>query len=324
MFNYLSVFKSKLKYNELILAQSKTKTRIMKHVIIKFCLVLILFTSINITAQEFQGQAIYQTKTTVDMSSWGRGGQMSDQQKKQIAERMKSMLEKTYVLNFNRSESTYKEEEKLDAPGAGGSPWRGMMSSFTGGPQYKDIKENVILQEQEFFGKQFLVQDSLPKLEWKLGTETKQIGQYMCFKATTTKAVDEMDFMSWRRRGRDSDEKKENETKSDSTKTASDNPLDELEVPKFVIVTAWYTPQIPVSTGPGEYHGLPGLILEVQADKTVMLCTKIVMNPQEKEDINKPDKGDIVTRQEYNTIMKDKMEEMRQMYGGRGGRGRRN
>lgn len=294
----------------------------MRPLITRICFVFFtLLTSVISAQQDFQGQAIYQTKTTVDMSSFG-GGQMSDQQKKQIAERMKSMLEKTYILNFNRSESTYKEEEKLDAPGAGGGRWRGMMSSFTGGPQYKDIKEDVLLQEQEFFGKQFLVKDSLPKLEWKLENETKLIGQYTCFKATTVKPVDEMDFMSMRRRGRDNDEKKEGETKKDSTSSESNDVLDELETPKFVVVTAWYTPQIPVSTGPGEYHGLPGLILEVQADRTVMLCTKIVMNPQEKEKITKPDTGEVVTRDEYNTIMKDKMEEMREMYGGRGGRGR--
>ncbi|MBR9847104.1 MAG: GLPGLI family protein [Algicola sp.] len=291
----------------------------MKSTTITLLLVL-LFISGSLLAQDFQGQAIYQTKTTMDMSDFG-GGQMSDQQKKMIAERMKSMLEKTYVLNFNRSESTYKEEEKLDAPGSGGSPWRGMMSSFTGGPQYKNVKENIILQEQEFFGKQFLVKDSLPTLEWKLENETKLIGQYTCFKATTVKPVDEMDFMSMRRRGRDNDEKKEGETVKDST--SSDNPLDEMEVPKFVVVTAWYTPQIPVSTGPGEYHGLPGLILEVTADRTVILCTKIVMNPQEKEEINRPDTGEVVTREVYNTIMKEKIEEMREMYGGRGGRGRR-
>lgn len=284
---------------------------------------IILLFSLNLNAQEFQGQAIYQTKTTLDMNDFGRG-QMTDQQKKMIAERMKSMLEKTYILNFNRSESSYKEEEKLDAPGTGGSPLRGIMSSFTGGPQYKNVKESLLLQEQEFFGKQFLVRDSLPELEWKLGTETKQIGQYTCFKATTTKAVDEMDFMSMRRRGRNNnDEKKENQTSTDSTKTESENPLDELEVPKFVIVTAWYSPQIPVSTGPGEYHGLPGLILEVQADRTVILCTKIVMNPEDKEDITKPDTGEVVTREEYNIIMKEKIEELRQMYGGRGRDGRR-
>jgi len=283
-------------------------------------LTLLLFVSGSLMAQEFQGQAIYQTKTTVDMSNFG-GGQMNDQQKKQIAERMKSMLEKTYILNFNRSESTYKEEDKLEAPGAGGGGFRGIMSSFTGGAQYKNIKEGLLLQEQEFFGKQFLVKDSLPKLEWKLENETKQIGQYTCFKATTVKPVDEMDFMSMRRRGRDNNEKKDAEAKQDSTNSAK--PFDEVEVPKFVVVTAWYTPQIPVSTGPGEYHGLPGLILEVTADRTVMLCTKIVMNPQEKEEISRPEKGEVVTREAYNTIMKEKIEEMREMYGGRGRGGRR-
>ncbi|WP_040281242.1 GLPGLI family protein [Psychroserpens damuponensis] len=296
----------------------------MKNFTIKLSsIAFMILVSLNLNAQaDFQGQAIYQTKTTLDMSGFG-GGDMSEQRKKQIADRMKSMLEKTYVLNFNTSESTYKEEEKLEAPGAGGGGrFGGMMSSFTGGSQYKNIKESLILQEQEFFGKQFLVKDSLPQLEWKLGSETKQIGQYTCFKATTTKPVDEMDFMSMRRRGgRGNDEKKEGQDTADTTKNDSSNIFDSVEVPKFVIVTAWYTPQIPVSTGPGEYQGLPGLILEVTADKTVILCTKIVMNPQDKETIDRPEKGDVVTRSEYNQIMKDKIEEMREMYGGRGGRG---
>ena len=78
------------------------------------------------------------------------------------------MFEKTYVLTFNRSESIYKEQEKLDTPGAGGNRWGGMMGSFTAGPQYKNVKDNVLLQDQEFFGKQFLIKDSLPKLEWKM------------------------------------------------------------------------------------------------------------------------------------------------------------
>jgi len=301
----------------------------MTPIITRVCTVFFaLITTVISAQQDFQGQAIYQTKTTVDMSGFG-GGQMSDQRKKEIAERMKSMFEKTYILNFNRSESTYKEEEKLDAPGSGSSRWTGMMSSFSGGPQYKNIKENVILQEQEFFGKSFLVRDSLPKLEWKLGNETKQIGQYTCFKATTTKPVDEMDFMSMRRRNRGGDqkkdEKKEGEDTVDTTKTKSEDIFDAVEVPKFVIVTAWYSPQIPVSAGPADYHGLPGLILEIQADKTVILCTKIVMNPAQKDAIDKPEKGDVVTREEYNKIMKDKIEEMREKYGGRGrGKGHRN
>lgn len=281
---------------------------------------LFLFSLGYIQAQDFQGKAYYESKTTVDMDSWGgRAGQMSEEQKKQIAERMKSMFEKTYVLIFNRTESIYKEEEKLEAPGAGGSRWGGMMSSFTGGPQYKNVKNAQLLQEQEFFGKQFLIKDSLPPLNWKMENETKQIGQYTCFKATAIKKVDEMDFTNMRRRNSDDDEKKDaTKAKDSSKKETSDNPMDQIEVPKEIVVTAWYTPQIPVNQGPGEYWGLPGLILEVNANRTTILCSKIVLNPGEKEEIKMPAKGKEVTKAEYNTIMKEKIEEMREMYGGRG------
>ena len=37
-----------------------------------------------------------------------------------------------------------------------------------------------------------------------MSRETKQIGQYTCFKATTIKKVDAMDFRSMRRRNNDS------------------------------------------------------------------------------------------------------------------------
>jgi len=282
---------------------------------------LALFISVVASAQDFQGEAYYFSKTTIDMENFG-GREMSPDMKAQIAERMKSMFEKTYVLVFNREESSYNEEEKLEAPGRGGG-FGGMMGSFTAGPQYKNIKEQKLIQEQEFFGKQFLINDELPKLEWKMGTETKQIGQYTCFKATAIKKVDEMDFRSMRGRNRGDDEKKEGEESADSTKT--NDPMDEIEVPKEIEITAWYTPQIPVNQGPGEYWGLPGLILEVSADRTTILCSKIVLNPAEKEAIKMPTKGKPVTRQEYNDIMKQKMEEMREMYGGRnrGGRFRR-
>lgn len=264
----------------------------------------------TINAQDFQGRAVYQTKTTMDMGNWG-GREMSEQQKKQIMERMKNFLEKTYVLTFNKTESIYKEDERLEAPSAGGGRGfgGGFASSFTGGPQYKNVKDQRLLQEQEFFGKQFLVKDELKKLDWKMTGETKQIGQYMCLKATAIKEVDEFDWRSMRRR----DDKAEKKTDTTVTKEVTE----EIEIPKTIEVTAWYTPQIPVSHGPADYWGLPGLILEVSADRTVILCTKIVLNPSEKEDIKVPSKGKEISQKEYNQTIKEKMAEMREMWSGR-------
>ena len=279
--------------------------------------VLTLFISvISFGQQEFQGKAVYQSKTSIDMANFG-GREMSDDRKKQIAERMKNAFEKTYVLTFNKEESIYKEEEKLEAPGQGGG-FRMMMGNFSGGKQYKNVKNHQLLQEQEFFGKQFLIKDSLSKLEWKLGSETKHIGKYLCMKATAVKKVDELDFRSFRRRNNNQNE--DGDKAKDST--ATKDLMDEIEVPKEITVTAWYTPQLPINQGPGEYWGLPGLILEVNADRTTILCSKIVMNPSEKEEIKIPSKGKEVTKQEYNDIMKKKMKEMSEMFRNRRGRDR--
>ncbi|WP_044637953.1 GLPGLI family protein [Siansivirga zeaxanthinifaciens] len=269
----------------------------MNLVIIKKGILSLLFFSffISFSQKDFQGVAYYESKTTIDMSNFG-GGQISEERKKEIAQRMKSMLEKTYILSFNQIESVYKEEEKLDAPGGGGSPWRVMMGSLSSGPQYKNIREQKLLQDQEFFGKQFLISDSLPKINWIMGSETKQIGNYMCFKATAKKTVPDSPGF-----GRPSNDEEEKKTKE-------------------IDLVAWYTLQIPVNQGPGEYWGLPGLILELNADRTTILCSKIILNPTEKIEIKAPSKGKEVTKAAYDEIVIKKTAEMRADFRSRGGR----
>lgn len=269
-----------------------------------------LFALLSVTAfsqQKFQGKAVYKSKTTMEMNFGGR--QMSEDQKKRIAERMKGMLEKTYTLNFNQVESTYKEEERLSAPGQGGGRFGGMMSSFTGGLKYKNTKEAIVLEETEFFGKKFLISENGKKPDWKLGSETKKIGNYICYKATYEKEDNAFSFSSFGRRGRGNNP----ENKDPKEK--------EEEKPTMIIVTAWYTPQVPVSQGPGEFWGLPGLILEVNSGRTTVLCTEITMNPKEKIVLKMPKKGKKVTREEYTKIVTKKMEEMREQFRGRAGRG---
>jgi GLPGLI family protein len=268
---------------------------------------ILLFSVITITTYgqaDFQGKAVYMSKTTMDMNFGGR--QMSEDQKKRIAERMKSFLEKTYTLNFNKTESTYKEEEQLGAPGQGRGGRFGGMMSFTGGTRYKNTKDAIVLEETEFFGKKFLISDEAKKPDWKLSGETKKIGNYICYKATLEKEVSEFSFASFARRGRRNNN--------------NDNKEKKEEKPKTMIVTAWYTPQIPVSQGPGEFWGLPGLILEVNSGRTTVLCTEITLNPKEKVVLKMPKKGKKVTRKEYTKIVTKKMEEMREQFRGRGGR----
>ena len=169
-------------------------------------LVVVVFISATSFAQNISGKAYYESKTTVDMGDFG-GREMSEQMKKTIAERMKNMLEKTYILTFNKNESIYAEEEKLETGGGGGFGM--MMNSFSAGAQYKNLDNNQILEEREFFGKQFLINDTITNLEWTVTDEKKMIGNYLAVKATAIKKIDENDFSMARRRNRDGDKKKE-------------------------------------------------------------------------------------------------------------------
>lgn len=272
----------------------------MKSILFKFSfLSFLLLLSLKPNVQEFQGQAFYFSKSKMELGSWG--ARMSEAQKKDVQARLKNRLEKTYVLNFNKEESLFLEEDKLDAISGATDSWG---KNFARGEQYKNVKENALVQTQEFYGKKFLVKDKLQDIDWKMGTESKQIGQYMCFKATASIPTTELTWydFSW------SDLRSPTEEiKTDSTNSISP-AVPEV---KMTEVEAWYTPQIPVSHGPAEYYGLPGLILEVSAGNTTMLCAKIVMNPKEKIKIEAPDKGKEITKSEYQKTIQGKMVEMR-------------
>lgn len=271
--------------------------------------------------KDFQGMAVYESKTSMgEFKSRFEGNKdITPDMQKMIEERMKKMFEKTFILNFDKSASIYKEEEKLDATSQGGG-MRMMMNSMSGGggTYYKNVKEKTYTVDKEFMGKEFLVKDSLPKLNWTMGSETRVIGGYTCYKATAIKEASKTDFRNFR-------PKKEEERKKDSIKDAGKEKktsfMDDLDMPKEITVTAWYTPEIPVNQGPEGYWGLPGLILEVNDGKTVLLCSKVVLNTKDKVEIKPSTNGKIITQKEFDETMIKKMEEFQEMNQGKGGRG---
>ena len=249
----------------------------------------------NKPANDFQGKATYISKSRLELGTWG--ARMSEARKKQIAARLKNRLEKEFVLVFNKEESLFIEQEQLDAISGATDSWG---KNFAAGENYKNVKSDKQIQQQEFYGKKFLVKDRLQPMNWTLGNETKKIGNYTCFKATTFIPTDDLLWysFSWSRMRttNDSEEK---------TTEVDDKSVDITEV------EAWYTPQIPVRHGPSEYWGLPGLILEVSAGETTMLCSKIVLNPSDVIEIEAPSKGSVVTKSEYQDLIQNKMVEFR-------------
>jgi GLPGLI family protein len=108
----------------------------------------------------------------------------------------------------------------------------------------------------------FLLKSNLFESGWEITTETKKIDIYLCYKA-----VYNYEYVA-----------RDNKTR---TKT----------------ITAWFAPSMPFSYGPIEFHGLPGLIIELNKDYTTYSAQKIVLLNEEIK-IDFP-KGKTMTKDEY-------------------------
>ncbi len=257
-------------------------------ILVRLIIVSAFFLFGNMNAQEFKGEATYKSKRQMDVKL--DSTQINSGLQDQVMEMLKKQFEKTHTLTFNKEESVYIEEEKLSAPNPIGME---MMVIDGGGSDvlYKNFKRKSKTNQIETFSKLFLIQDVLEEYEWKLGSETKNIGEYTCFKAVMTREVpNEEDGFT------------HIEEESSHNREAREK--------KVITITAWYTPQIPVSSGPSGYHGLPGLILETNDGSQTIICSKIVINPEKSNDIVEPKKGKKVTQKEFDLIMEKKMTEM--------------
>jgi len=258
----------------------------------------------TVNAQNFQGVATYRTQHKIDIQM--DSTKMNSEMQKKVMAQMKKQFQKTYDLSFNKEESVYKQQESLDAPQTGkGGGFQMVVVGNGGGSDvlYKNIKTQRYADHKDTMGKIFLVKDDIEKIDWQLEKDVKYIGEYQCFKATYTKQVEVFKTSGFSSHSDNENENEDNEPEMEDR-----------------VVTAWYTPQIPVNNGPAKYQGLPGLILEIHDGKLTVICSKIVLNPEEKVDIKEPTKGKEVNQSEYDAIMDKKTKEMMERYAPRKGR----
>jgi GLPGLI family protein len=249
--------------------------------------IVLTFIVSALSAQNLKGIATYKSQTKLEMK---KDSSMNDEMFKQIQALMAKQMQKEYTLKFNGQEATYKQAESLNNGPATASSGGMTISVVVGNEDeilYRNLKSLQQKEQKEIMGKTFLVQEDLKKDDWTLTKETKNIGQYVCFKATRT--FDRTSFKHSFSNGKDG--------KSE-------------EVKKTINVEAWYTPQIPLGHGPGSHWGLPGLILEVSSGNTTLLCSKIVLNSKKELNISAPTKGKKVTAAEFKAISDKKNKEM--------------
>jgi GLPGLI family protein len=251
-------------------------------------------------AQDFSGRATYKThrKSSFELDSTTMAANPGIQE--QMEAQMRKMFQKTYILDFTKSESMFKQKQELDGPKVPKSNGAIIMiGGMAGGRDvlYKNIKEKRMANKTELMGKIFLIKDNLVSYDWELTGETKNIGNYTCYKAVFEK-----------------------EEESVEIKMIDGEVKEEKGMKKRTIV-AWYPPDVSISNGPKNFGGLPGLILEVNEGNETIMCSEIVLNPSETIDIKEPTKGKKVTRKKLAEISLEKTKEMRNRYRSRDGKG---
>ncbi|CAI8169595.1 MAG: Uncharacterised protein [Bacteroidota bacterium] len=254
---------------------------------------ILIFSSSLTYAQQIK--ATYAMKVTRNMDFSG-----NPNMPKQVIERIKKRLAEpvSYDLYFDQNQSIYKQQDKLDAPQSNS---RDGMSMRFGGSSQNIVFTNLATREQtnqqDLFGKMFLVNKNIKIPEWNFTGESKQIGEYTAYEATYTQMQNPPQFrMSFGGRGNNEEEKEKEPKKIEVT------------------VSVWFTPDIPISAGPDNYFGLPGLVLMVQDKNKLLVCTEVQMNPKDKIKLTPPKKGEEVTWKEFKEIREKKSKEMRERF----------
>ena len=224
----------------------------------------------NLIAQNISGKIEY-TKGIVSLEENDPNNSKSSYTYQRLKELESGFSELTYVLEFNNNEALFYHEEIISFDEG---PWLRLVLSVGKGKgvYYSNISTGTKTHQLEAFGgSQFLITSNVSDIKWKLHNETKKIGDYVCYKASTTYVV------------------------KNNTGTFN-HP-----------VTVWYAPEIPVGFGPVGYGGLPGVIVELTVQYVKYTVSKVTLNPKKKIEIKKPTKGKLVTEEEFNDIGKEAM-----------------
>jgi GLPGLI family protein len=153
-----------------------------------------------------------------------------------------------FELTFGNNQSLWKAAEQDNDDAAtttsdGGGAQIHMIVAGSNDVLYCNFVTGKRTEKREFLDKTFIVDDSISSLKWKMTGETKTILNHNCMKAQATRI-------------------------STQTRMTMDNgKMERKEVQDTATIVAWFTNEIPVSAGPGEYQGqLPGLILEMDVN----------------------------------------------------------
>ncbi|WP_165758869.1 GLPGLI family protein [Niastella yeongjuensis] len=149
-----------------------------------------------------------------------------------------------------------------------------------------NFAEGRKVEQKEFAAKQYLVIDSIHKLNWKLTGETSTILGYTCQQAVAARPGNR------------------------NMISMENGVMSRKVVPDTSHIVAWFTPAIPVPAGPDLEGQLPGLILQIDINGNTTYKAVEVSQKADVTAIKEPRKGKKVTANEFSKERDKTMEEM--------------
>ena len=267
---------------------------------IQLVLTLLVALTTSVSAQMKEGKISYERKINMHRN-------IPDPQMKSM---MPEFRTDKFELIFNEFASLFRSVVDDEAPdpfanaGGGGGGTRVMNFRMPATATYTDITKQTQYEARAFFEKEFLIVDSLKQYKWKLSEETKTIAKQLCKKATTTITAPQMSMRMNMRINRGGE---------NNTDTIASKPMK----PKETELVVWYAENIPVSVGPDNYSGLPGVIMEMDLDNGATVTTAVEVSAKyPKKELVQPTKGEKMTRAQYQENMQKLIQDMQKGGGG--------
>lgn len=264
-----------------------------------FLKISLLLFSVSLFSQDFLGKVEYQTirNTTKkkevkqkpeNTSKEELSDGLTPEEKATIKEAVTKAYQKKYLLTFNKNEALFEQLQELEKPKPSEDGMTFSIKLSNDGNKYMNTKSKIYYHEEEIYSEEFVIKDSLQNIDWVISEESKKIGDYTCFKASYIKPVSKI--------------AQERYDKYLERVNKGEQILFVVPKPEPITIIAWYTPEVPVSFGPSNVWGLPGLILQLEDENLMYLCTKVELKNNEKSKIKIPSNGKTVSKQEFEKL----------------------
>lgn len=243
-----------------------------------------LAATISAGAQMKEGKVIYEGVMQFNIRFAGGGPEPNNLPKSQT---------KQYELLFGNNQSLWqplpdmKEEANQMNPAAGGTMINIVRIGGADAVTYHNFEFGKRVSERELSAKNYIVEEDITKLDWKLTDESKTILGHKVFKAKA-------DRYSMR-----------------TVVNMENGEMSRKQIPDTSRIVAWFAPDIPVPAGPDYQGQLPGLIMELDINNGRTVYTAIELSPKVNLNVIKqPKNGKKVSGEDYAKEQQKVMEQM--------------